>query len=61
MVPTPVSAAIINKARPQTRVLQAGVRIIRMDAQTLKVRRLLTEPTGSSAWRSEAATITEET
>jgi HK97 family phage major capsid protein len=55
MVPTPLAASIIDKARNQTRVLQAGALTIPMDSQTLKLARITGDAT--PAWRSEAAAL----
>ena len=57
LVPTPLSASIIDRARNVSRCFQAGARVVPMDSQTLKVPRL----TGSSApaWRVENAAIAE--
>ncbi len=55
LVPTPLSARIIDRARNQTRVLQAGAQIVPMEAQTLKLARVVGDPT--AAFHSELATI----
>jgi HK97 family phage major capsid protein len=55
LVPTPLSARIIDRARNQTRVLQAGAQIVPMEAQTLKLARVVGDPT--AAWHTELATI----
>ena len=57
LVPTPLAASIIDRARNQTRVIQAGSRTVPMDAQTLKIARVLTDPT--PAWRTENNPIAE--
>jgi HK97 family phage major capsid protein len=56
LVPTPLSARVIDLARNQTRVMQAGAITVPMTAQTLKLARLTVE--GSPAWKSENAAIT---
>jgi len=56
LVPTPLSARVIDLARNQTRVFQAGAITVPMTAQTLKLARLTGE--GSPAWKAENATIT---
>jgi HK97 family phage major capsid protein len=55
LVPTPLSARIIDRARNQTRVLQAGAQIVPMEAQTLKLARVVGDPT--AAWHTEMAAI----
>lgn len=55
LVPTPLSARIIDRARNQTRVLQAGAQIVPMEAQTLKLARVVGDPT--AAWHTEMVTI----
>jgi HK97 family phage major capsid protein len=55
LVPTPLSARIIDKARNQTRVMQAGAQIVPMESQTLKLARVVGDPT--AAWHTELATI----
>jgi len=56
LVPTILSAEIIDRARNQTRVLQAGARLIPMPNRTLDVAKWVTDPT--PAWHSENAAIT---
>jgi HK97 family phage major capsid protein len=55
LIPAPVAAEFIDRARNAMQTNRAGIRTVRMDAATLKVPRL----TGSSgpAWRNEAAAI----
>lgn len=55
LIPAPVAAEFIDRARNKMQTNAAGIRTVRMDAATLKVPRL----TGSSApaWRNEAAAI----
>ncbi len=55
LVPTPLSARIIDRARNATRVLQAGAQIVPMESSTLKLARVVGDPT--AAWHSELATI----
>ncbi len=55
LVPTPLSARIIDRARNATRVMQAGAQVVPMEAQTLKLARVVGDPT--AAWHSELATI----
>ena len=55
MVPTPLSASVIDKARNSAQVIRAGAQIVAMDYQTLTYPRLVTDPT--VAWHSENATI----
>ena len=56
LVPTPLSARIIDLARNQTRVVQAGAVTIPMDEATLKIARVSGD--GSAAWKVENAAIT---
>ena len=56
LVPSPLSARVIDLARNQTRVFQAGAVTVPMTAQTVAIPRLLTE--GSPAWKTENAAIT---
>ncbi|MDP9459171.1 MAG: phage major capsid protein [Actinomycetota bacterium] len=55
LVPTPLSAQIIDRARNATRVMQAGAQVVPMEAQVLKVARIVGDPT--AAFHSELATI----
>lgn len=55
LVPTPLSARIIDRARNQTRVMQAGAQVVPMESQTLKLARVVGDPT--AAWHTEMATI----
>jgi HK97 family phage major capsid protein len=57
LVPTPLSARVIDLARNQTRVFQAGAITVPMTAQTLKLARVTSE--GSPAWKAENAAITD--
>jgi HK97 family phage major capsid protein len=56
LVPTPLSARVIDLARNQTRVFQAGATTVPMTSQTLKLARLTGE--GTPAWHAENAAIT---
>jgi HK97 family phage major capsid protein len=59
MVPTPVAASVIDKARNAAVTMRAGAVTVPMAAQTLKYPRLLTE--GSPGWRDEAsATLADQ-
>ena len=53
LVPEPLSADVIDRARAQARVLQAGARTIPMTASTLKIARVTGDP--SAAWKLENA------
>lgn len=55
LVPTVLSAEIIDLARNQARVIQAGGRVYPMAARTLNVARWEGDP--SAAWRNENAAI----
>lgn len=55
MLPTVLSSQIIDLARNQTRVLQAGARIFPMQNKKLDVAKWVSDP--SMAWHTEAATI----
>lgn len=55
LVPTPLSARIIDRARNQTRVMQAGAQVVPMESSTLKLARVVGDPT--AAWHTEMATI----
>jgi len=52
-VPDSLSARVIDKARAQARVLQAGAQTVVMDGATLKLARVAGDPT--SAWKLENA------
>jgi HK97 family phage major capsid protein len=58
LVPTPLSARVIDLARNATRVFQAGAVTVPMTSATLKLARLTSE--GSPAWKSENAAITAQ-
>jgi HK97 family phage major capsid protein len=57
IVPTPLAAQIIDKARNASRLIQAGARTVPMDSATLKIARVTGDPT--AAWRAEDAAIVE--
>lgn len=57
LVPTPLAANVIDLARNQMRVMQAGAVTVPMSSQTLKVPRLTSE--GTPAWHTENAAITD--
>lgn len=57
LVPTPLAANIIDLARNQMRVMQAGAVTVPMQSQTLKVPRLTSE--GTPGWHTENAAITD--
>jgi HK97 family phage major capsid protein len=57
LVPTPLSAAIIDRARVASRAMSAGARTVPMTSETLKVPRIAGSP--GPAWRSENAPIAE--
>jgi HK97 family phage major capsid protein len=56
LVPTPLSARVIDNLRNQATVLRAGAMAIPMASSTLKLARLKTDPT--AAWTAENAEIT---
>jgi HK97 family phage major capsid protein len=56
LVPSPLSSRVIDLARNQTRVFQAGAVTVPMTSQSLALARLLTE--GTPAWKTENAAIT---
>lgn len=57
LVPAPLSTRIIDLARDQTRVVQAGAMTIPMDSGSLDFARVLADPT--AAWKVENAAIGE--
>ncbi len=57
LVPSPLSAQIIDRARNASRCFQAGARIVPMTSKTLTVPRIAGSPNPS--WRAENATISE--
>lgn len=56
LVPTPLSAQVIDLARNQLRVIEAGAITVPMTSQTLRIPRLTGE--GTAAWRLENAALT---
>lgn len=56
-VPTPLAAEIIDRMRAQTVSIQAGALTVPMTSQTLRMARVITDPTGG--WRAENAAIVE--
>jgi HK97 family phage major capsid protein len=56
LVPSPLSARVIDLARNATRVMQAGAVTVPMTASTLKLARLTGE--GTPGWKTENAAIT---
>lgn len=56
LVPTPLSASVIDAIRNQSVVMRAGASLIPMPTTTLAYARLATDPT--SAWVGESAEIT---
>lgn len=57
LVPTPMAAQVLDLARAQTRVMQAGAATVPMETQTLKIARQTGDP--ALAWHTEADTITD--
>jgi len=55
LVPTQLSAQIIDLARAQTRVLQAGARLVPMATKRVDIAKWVGDPT--AAWHTEAAVI----
>jgi HK97 family phage major capsid protein len=56
MIPSPLSAQIIDKARNQSVMFKAGALLVPMDSKTLNMARWAGDP--SAGWHSEAAAIT---
>src|SRR3954453_1890446 len=56
VVPTVWAADIIDRARNYAAVLQAGAPIVPMDAKTVQIGRLTTDP--PAAFRTEGSTVT---
>lgn len=56
LVPSPLAANIIDRARNASVLFQAGALTIPMDSQTLSIARVSGDPT--AAWKTEAAVIT---
>ena len=58
LVPTPLSTEIIDLARAQARVIQAGARTVPMTSSTLKMAKVLSDP--EPGWRGENQPIPED-
>lgn len=56
LIPSPLSATVIDTIRATAKTVQAGVQTIPMEAGTLRLPRQLTDPTGY--FRGESAAIT---
>lgn len=56
LVPTPLSAQVIDRARNLAQVMKAGAVTVPMDSETLTVARVVEDPT--VAWKVENAPIT---
>jgi HK97 family phage major capsid protein len=56
VVPQVWASSIIDRARNISRVLEAGAQIVPMDAKTVNIGRLTTDPT--AAFRTEGSTVT---
>lgn len=57
LIPTLLTAQIIDLARAQTRVFEAGAQLVPMESRTVDVPRWTTDPTLS--WRTENAIVAE--
>jgi HK97 family phage major capsid protein len=55
LVPTPLSLGIIDLARNQSRVLEAGAQTMVMEHETLRIARQLADPVAT--WRAESTPI----
>jgi HK97 family phage major capsid protein len=55
LIPAPLSARVIDRARNLAAVLRSGAVVVPMDTATLKMARLTTDPT--AAWTAEAGAI----
>jgi HK97 family phage major capsid protein len=58
LVPTPLSAEVIDLLRAKVVAFQAGARTIPMASQTLRFAQIVADPVGS--WRAESAAIAED-
>jgi HK97 family phage major capsid protein len=58
MLPAPIAAAIVDLARAESRVLQAGARLVPMANRTLDVPRWVKDP--EPQWRVEGDPIAED-
>jgi HK97 family phage major capsid protein len=56
LVPGPLAGRVIDKARNQARIFQAGALTVPMQSSTLKIARVATDPT--AAWKAENAQAT---
>jgi HK97 family phage major capsid protein/HK97 family phage prohead protease len=56
LVPTPLSAQVLDKVRAASAAVQLGAQTVPMDAPTLKIAKVTGDPTGY--WRAENAAIT---
>jgi len=56
LVPSPLAAGILDKARNSSVCFAAGAQTVIMDSQTLAIAKILTDPT--AGWHSEAGAIT---
>ncbi len=56
-MPAPLASRVIDLARNQTRVIQAGATTVPMTSSTLRIPRLTGE--GAPAWKTENASITD--
>jgi HK97 family phage major capsid protein len=59
LVPSPLSSRVIDLARNQARVIQAGALTIPMDAPTLKLAKVLQDPTAHWVGEHAAATVSD--
>jgi HK97 family phage major capsid protein len=57
LVPTPLAAQVLDMARAQTRVMQAGAVTVPMESSTLKIARQTGDP--ALAWHTEGEQINE--
>lgn len=57
LIPTTISADIIDRARAKTRVMEAGATVVPMDSRTVDVPRWVSDP--NLQWRLENAAIAE--
>jgi len=58
LVPTPLSAEIIDLMRPRSVAFQAGARVVPMSSQTLRLARVTAYPV--MAWRAELAALAQD-
>jgi HK97 family phage major capsid protein len=57
LLPAPLAAQVIDLARNQARVLEAGASTVPMSSDKLSVPRIVADPT--AAWKAENAAVTE--